>query len=93
MGLYGLIVRGIDTLQRRADFISLKTHTFYGRSLNADSVVIDLGANVGNFATAIIKTKGVTCHALEAVPDVFARSLLASDFTSTTLPYQIRTGH
>jgi FkbM family methyltransferase len=52
-------------------------HTVYLRLLDEDSVVLDLGANRGQFARAITETIGCTCHAVEASP------YLARDLTDT----------
>jgi FkbM family methyltransferase len=52
---------------RRAGIVTHKTHTFAIRNLGPDSVVVDLGANVGDFASALDSE----CYALEPVPHLF----------------------
>lgn len=69
--LYSLIVTAIDCLKKHSGLVTVKTHTLYTRSLNEQSVVLDLGANVGEFAAAITAMTGATCHAVEAVTSVF----------------------
>lgn len=69
--LYNLIVPTIDYLKRCSGLTTVKTHTFYTRCLGGRSVVLDLGANVGEFASAVTRATGVTCHAVEAVAAIF----------------------
>jgi FkbM family methyltransferase len=46
-------------------------HTFDVDLVSADSVVVDLGANLGHFASEIVGRYGCTVHAVEASPDIF----------------------
>jgi FkbM family methyltransferase len=48
-------------------------HTLHPRFVDADSVVVDLGANEGNFSLAIAREFGSACHAVEPDPAIFAR--------------------
>jgi FkbM family methyltransferase len=71
MAVYELLVRALEAVSRRARVVNLKTHSVYARPLGRDSVVVDLGANVGDFATAAADRFGCVCYAVEAVPAVF----------------------
>jgi FkbM family methyltransferase len=48
-------------------------HTLHPRFIHAESVVVDLGANEGNFSQAIVQGFGSACHAVEPDPAIFAR--------------------
>jgi FkbM family methyltransferase len=46
----------------------VSNHTFIGKALSSTSVVLDLGANRGDFAHAIVNEFGCRCYAVEANP-------------------------
>jgi FkbM family methyltransferase len=46
-------------------------HTFFKQFITKDSVVVDLGANVGGFSTEMIEKFGCYCYAVEANPLIF----------------------
>ncbi|WP_133649219.1 FkbM family methyltransferase [Paraburkholderia flava] len=48
-------------------------HTFFQRFLRRDSVVVDLGANVGAFSRLMSEKYGCVCYAVEPNPACFAR--------------------
>jgi FkbM family methyltransferase len=48
-------------------------HTLHPRFIGKDSVVVDLGANEGNFSQAMVREFGSACHAVEPDPAIFAR--------------------
>ena len=48
-------------------------HTIFTPPLNADSVVLDLGASTAAFSRAVHGMAGSRCHAVEALPENFAR--------------------
>ncbi len=48
-------------------------HTVYLRPLGRSSVVLDLGASIGFFSHEMNRLFGCRCHAVEALPDNFAR--------------------
>ena len=73
MTLYNLLVKSIDFWQKHSGLSNLKTHTIYSKILNSDSLVIDLGANVGQFSQAITREFNCRCYALEAVPSVYSQ--------------------
>jgi len=73
MTLYNLLVKAIDFWQKHSGLSNLKTHTIYSKILGSDSVVIDLGANVGQFSEAITREFNCTCYAIEAVPSVYSQ--------------------
>jgi FkbM family methyltransferase len=49
-------------------FISVCEHTLYEPDIGPDTVVLDLGANCGNFSRTLSEHYGCTCHAVEASP-------------------------
>lgn len=51
--------------------VSLRLHNFYKGFMNSDSVVVDLGANRGNFSHEISQLLGCKCYAVEASPRLF----------------------
>ena len=73
MTLYNLLVKFIDFWQKHSGLSNLKTHTIYSKILDSDSLVIDLGANVGQFSEAITREFNCTCYAIEAVPSVYSQ--------------------
>jgi len=73
MTLYNLLVKALDFWQKHSGLSNLKTHTIYSKILGSDSLVIDLGANVGQFSEAIIREFNCTCYAIEAVPFVYSQ--------------------
>lgn len=48
--------------------VTIEEHTFLARPLGPSSVVLDLGANAGRFAHAVVQRFGCVCHAVEANP-------------------------
>lgn len=66
MTLYNLLVKSIDFWQKHSGLSNLKTHTIYSKILGSDSLVIDLGANVGQFSEAITREFNCRCYAIEA---------------------------
>ena len=73
MTLYNLLVKSLDFWQKHTGLSNLKTHTIYSKILDSDSLVIDLGANVGQFSEAITREFNCTCYALEAVFSVYSQ--------------------
>ena len=49
-------------------FICLRDHHFYTSLLNQKAVVVDLGANVGQFSSQVSGMFGCHCYAVEAFP-------------------------
>lgn len=45
--------------------IRIENHSFYSPHLNISNVVLDLGANTGDFSKYLISIFGVTCFAVE----------------------------
>ncbi|CAN5659674.1 hypothetical protein BH09PLA1_BH09PLA1_22650 [soil metagenome] len=58
-------------LQRFSKIDNIENHTFFPQSLSTDSVVIDLGANLGRFSTAIARRYGLRCFGVEPNPALF----------------------
>jgi FkbM family methyltransferase len=71
MSLYTLLRGAVDSWSRRCGLECIKTHTLYARVLGPDSVVVDLGANVGDFTRGMISRFGCTSYAVEAMPNLF----------------------
>jgi FkbM family methyltransferase len=60
-------------LRRLRSTRAYEWHTVHRPSLSADSVVLDLGANSGRFARAIVEDLGCRCLAVEPSPETFER--------------------
>jgi FkbM family methyltransferase len=73
MSIYNWMVSRVEWLKSQASLETIKTHTFYTKIINSESNVIDLGANVGQFAHEMVKIFGCSCYAVEAVPDVYSK--------------------
>jgi FkbM family methyltransferase len=73
MTLYNFLVESIDFWQKQSGLTNLKTHTLYSKIIDSESLVIDLGANVGQFSEGITSEFNCQCYALEAVPAVYAQ--------------------
>ena len=71
--IYTFITRLVNFLAYQVGLTNLKTHTFYGVAITNDSVVIDLGANVGQFAEEISEKFHCICYALEPLPNLFSQ--------------------
>ena len=53
--------------------VTVEGHTILPRALIADAIVLDVGANLGNFSLLMADASGCVCHAIEANPAVFNR--------------------
>jgi FkbM family methyltransferase len=53
--------------------VTIEGHTLCPRFISADSVVLDIGANIGNFSRLMAERFGCQCHAIEANPDIIGR--------------------
>lgn len=73
MTFYDILVKFINLLQKHSGLSNLKTHTIYTKSINSQSLVIDLGANVGQFSEEISREFNCRCYAIEAVPAVYSQ--------------------
>ena len=73
MTLYNFLVKSIDFWKKHSELSNLKTHTIYSKILDSDSLVIDLGANLGQFSEAITREFNCRCCAIEAVPSVYSQ--------------------
>lgn len=54
-------------------FFSFHDHHFYGAALNQDSIVVDLGANIGEFSYQVSNHFGCKCYAVEPSPSEYAK--------------------
>ncbi len=50
---------------------TIRGHTFFAHCLNRDSVIVDLGANRGEFAEQVSRTFHARCYSVEALPSLF----------------------
>ena len=73
MILYNLLVKSIDFWQKHSGLSYLQTHSIYSKILDSDSVVIDLGANLGQFSEAITREFNCRCYAIEADPSLYSQ--------------------
>jgi FkbM family methyltransferase len=73
VNLYRTLARLIDRFSQRAGCAVVKTHSIYCPAIGPDSMVLDLGANVGDFCQEMNRRFGCTCHAVEANPDMAAQ--------------------
>ena len=53
--------------------VEISGHTIDVRHLDSDSIVVDLGCNVGLFAMGVISRLGCKCYSAEPSPTVFAK--------------------
>jgi FkbM family methyltransferase len=67
--IYKIISAATDALKSASGLVTIQTHTFYAPHIPS-GVVIDLGANIGQFSSAIL-AQSTSCHAVEADPNVF----------------------
>lgn len=72
MTLYNFLVKSIDFWQKHSGLTNLKTHTIYTKLIDSQSLVIYLGANVGQFSEEISRDFNCRCYAVEAVPAVYS---------------------
>lgn len=70
---YRTTLAAIEHLKDAGNLSTINTHTLYTRFLNKESLIIDLGANYGQFSLAIAEKIGATTYALEALPSSFAK--------------------
>jgi FkbM family methyltransferase len=54
-------------------FASIRDHTLVKHLIRPDSVVIDLGANKGDFSMIMVRDFGCRCFAIEALPTLFGQ--------------------
>jgi len=73
MTLYNLLVKSIDFWQKHSGLSNLQTHSIYSKILDSDSLVIDLGANLGQFSEAITREFKCSCYAIEAAPSLYSK--------------------
>ena len=52
---------------------TIRGHSFYTSLVNRDSIVVDLGAHKGEFASEISSRFGCNCYLVEALPVLFAQ--------------------
>jgi FkbM family methyltransferase len=72
MTLYNLLVKSIHFCKKHSGLKNIKTHSIYSKILGSDSLVIDLGANIGQFSEAITRAFNCRCYAIEAVTSVYS---------------------
>lgn len=55
-------------VKRKSGLQSIRGHHFYATLIDANSIVVDLGAHTGQFSSEISNTFGCRCYAVEALP-------------------------
>ncbi len=73
MILYNFLTKSIDFWQKHSGLTNLKTHIIYTKLIDFQSLVIDLGANVGQFSGEISREFNCRCYSIEAVPAVYSQ--------------------
>ena len=68
-----LLDRCLRAQSRAAGLVSVRGHHFFAPALSPVSVVIDAGANAGEFSRGMVDRFGCLCYAIEPVPELFAR--------------------
>ncbi len=53
--------------------VSFNSHYFYGAALNSGSIVVDLGANIGEFSYQVSSRFSCKCYAVEPSPSGYAQ--------------------
>jgi len=69
--LYNVLVQIVNYLQERSSLQSVKTHTIYSKLVTTDSVIVDLGANSGQFVRGVKQIFNCRCYAVEPVPALY----------------------
>lgn len=67
------LVRVRFAIQNRLKIRNQLGHTYYAGDLNSDSVVVDLGANRGEFSKNLTAAHGCKCYAVEPVKVLFEK--------------------
>jgi FkbM family methyltransferase len=70
----------------------IEGHTFFSQGLSPESVVLDLGANLGRFSRGIIDRFGCRCYAVEANPSLCQQITSDSRMTVLNLAVAARSG-
>ena len=93
-----LHITSTDVTEQTAMIETIHWHTLHPRYLDTESIVLDLGANYGEFSRAITERFGCHCVAVEPSPEVFAaiprtpqisKLQLAIASKSGTMPFHI----
>jgi len=63
--------RLIGILTHRSNIVSYNDHHIYTGCMDRNSLVIDLGAYQGEFASKVSSSFGCRCYAIEALPDSY----------------------
>jgi FkbM family methyltransferase len=73
MELYQYLARSIRSWSERSGLTTVKTHSIYARPIRSGSVIVDLGANVGDFTEEMNRRFGCICYAVEPIPDLYSQ--------------------
>lgn len=73
MSLYRLLSGAATYLGRRSHLEFVNTHTIYTLDLGPESIIVDLGANNGEFSHVLRSRFDCRCYAVEAMPGTFER--------------------
>ncbi|RKP52440.1 FkbM family methyltransferase [Trinickia fusca] len=67
-------------------------HTFFNRFVDQNSIVVDLGANIGRFSSEMARQYGCACFAIEPNPECFAQLRNFGNVKSFNIAIADRTG-
>lgn len=73
MALYALLAKIVEFYKKDLGLVSFRMHSFLGKLINPDSLVVDLGANLGDFSSELSNLFGCKSYAVEASPDLCSR--------------------
>lgn len=76
-------------LRRISSIDNIENHTFLPYPLTPDSVVVDLGANLGHFSTKIVSRYGLRCVGVEANPTLYQNLRATHDPRLTFLNFAV----
>jgi hypothetical protein len=73
VNIYYSLARAISFSSERSFLTKIKTHSIYTRPIRDGYVVVDLGANVGQFTEETNKRFGCICYAVVPIPELYSQ--------------------
>jgi len=67
------LARAICFLSERSCLTEVKTHSIYTKPIGDGYVVVDLGANIGQFTEEMNERFGCICYAIEPIPELYSQ--------------------
>ncbi|MBW4545025.1 MAG: FkbM family methyltransferase [Symplocastrum torsivum CPER-KK1] len=61
----------MNQFNKISGLIAIRGHHFYANLINSDSIVLDLGAHLGQFSSEVSDIFGCCCYAVEALPSLY----------------------